>query len=867
MRTIPKLTFIVILFFLFSLPALTKNRERDSLLNLLNKHKVEDTIRVNLLIEIAETYYLVNQVLSKPFLMEAINISEKINYPKGLVYGYKWYCEFLSNAGKNDSILILVNKIKELSIQKNYEDGILMAKFIQGVYISDILKQINTLKSIEPDIVILNRPLSTLELYFRICLKSLTLKDTATTIEYLRKAIALIPEISSKTIQANIIETIGNGLSTINFANNLEIGREYIDRSIEMYKDLDDEEGLLTLYAEYSNINLQINNFSVALEYCFKALDLLEKNKTLRFIDEKISSSTNKDVITNICWTYYLLDDYSKALKFGKVAYRLGQDQKNKASTAYSALNLGLIYEKIDSLKSAHYYLDVGLKLGEELKQPWLIGWSYIGMGKIEDKQSNSSGALGYYQKAIANLKLIGNKEDISYAYLGIAKYYSKVNEFSEAIAYADSALRYSVNIAYETITVEKDATEILYNIYASQKNYSKAYAYLLLNKQMIEKLKKEEANKHTMLYDFEQIQREQSIAKEKEDLLKEQKLKRSRYISYSFIGGFAILLVIAGLILRNYKLKQRAYKLLAQQKKVIEEQNEELNQKNEILNQQNEEILSQRDEIEAQRDNIKQQKDILSTQNENIKGSIMYAQRIQSAVFPPVAYINEILPDNFILFKPKDIVSGDFYWIKQVNQYIMVIVADCTGHGIPGAFMSILSISLLNEIINLRKITQPSFILNELRTQIKRSLRQVGNDSDAKDGVDLAICLIDQEKNRMEYSGAYNPLVMVRNNEIIEYKGDRMPVSISYKEKESFTNHEISVSAGDTFYLFTDGYQDQIGGIEGKKFMKHHFEEKLLQIHNKSMLEQHDILDTILLDWKKGSEQTDDILVVGFRL
>lgn len=284
-------------------------------------------------------------------------------------------------------------------------------------------------------------------------------------------------------------------------------------------------------------------------------------------------------------------------------------------------------------------------------------------------------------------------------------------------------------------------------------------------------------------------------------------------------------------------------------------------------IKQKNEEIRAQMDEIEAQRDYVIEQKDIIDKQKTGILDSIDYAQQIQEATLPNEYYINEILPENFILFKPRDIVSGDFYWIRQINQYIIIVAADCTGHGVPGAFMSMLGISLLNDIIQQKKTVQPDLILNELRRQVKRSLRQTGKKGENKDGMDLALCSIDTEKNTLQFSGAHNSLIQIRDNELFEYKADRMPVGVHYREKPSFTNYDVNIKPGDTFYIFSDGFPDQLGGEKRKKFLSKNFKNLLLEINEKPLYEQQDTLEWKLKDWMLDEDQTDDIIVIGFRV
>ncbi|RLD83686.1 MAG: hypothetical protein DRJ10_03000 [Bacteroidetes bacterium] len=284
------------------------------------------------------------------------------------------------------------------------------------------------------------------------------------------------------------------------------------------------------------------------------------------------------------------------------------------------------------------------------------------------------------------------------------------------------------------------------------------------------------------------------------------------------------------------------------------------LDQKNKIIEERNSELNSQNEEITTQRDQ-------LSKQNKSISESILYAKRIQSAVLPPAAYINELLPENFILFKPRDEVSGDFYWIRQINQYIVIAVADCTGHGVPGAIMSMLGISFLNEIIQKREVTQANQALNELRKQIKQALRQTGKKGEADDGIDMALCALDSKTKILHYAGANNSIYLILNGELTEIKADRMPIGYYPNEKPTFTNHEIQLKDGDVFYLFSDGFMDQFGGKKGFKYKASNFQQILFENHGRPMVIQMELLEQELSNWMKGYEQTDDILVMGVRV
>ena len=264
----------------------------------------------------------------------------------------------------------------------------------------------------------------------------------------------------------------------------------------------------------------------------------------------------------------------------------------------------------------------------------------------------------------------------------------------------------------------------------------------------------------------------------------------------------------------------------------------------------------------------VVKQKEILEVQKQEITDSIQYASRIQRAILPAESLINSILKDYFILYKPRDIVSGDFFWATSKDDKIFITVADCTGHGVPGAFMSMLGVSFLNEIVNEKGVVNPDEILNMLRGNIINALQQKESIGGSKDGMDIALVSIDEKRKIIQYAGANNSLFVFRDNQLREIKADKMPIAI-YLKMDGFLNHEIPYQKGDVIYLFSDGYTDQFGGPKGKKFMSKHFKEYLLSIHELPMITQQHKLDQRIEDWKLESNQhqNDDICVIGLRL
>jgi len=281
-------------------------------------------------------------------------------------------------------------------------------------------------------------------------------------------------------------------------------------------------------------------------------------------------------------------------------------------------------------------------------------------------------------------------------------------------------------------------------------------------------------------------------------------------------------------------------------------------------LEEKNKTISMQKDEIEKQRDLAAAQRDQIGYQKRHIEDSIMYAKRIQTALIPSLELFSDKL-EHFVLYKPLAIVSGDFYWVSsQVNPQV-IISADCTGHGVPGAFMSMLGVTLLNEIINGKHILQPDLIIENLRQGIIKSLKQVAEEDSIKDGMDIAVCVVDFDKNILWFAGANSPLYLVRGGELIHYRADKMPVAIHYK-MEPFTLHKIDLQKGDAFYIFSDGYADQFGGPKQKKFMSMQLRETLVSMAGMPMLKQGERLNEIFEEWRGDSPQIDDVTLIGVR-
>lgn len=310
--------------------------------------------------------------------------------------------------------------------------------------------------------------------------------------------------------------------------------------------------------------------------------------------------------------------------------------------------------------------------------------------------------------------------------------------------------------------------------------------------------------------------------------------------------------------------LKQREAQLVA----LVEERTADLREEKVKLQLAYEEISAQNENLEKAYEEINKQKDELQEKTRNITSSINYAKRIQDSILPSLELIQQYLPNSFVLFKPRDTVSGDFYWFMHKEDMTWIAAVDCTGHGVPGAFMSMIGNTLLNQIVNEKQHITPAEVLRKLHIGVRKALKQDQAESKNRDGMDIALCCVDTKKQQILYAGANRPLLLIQHNELIEYKADKHSIGGLQMETERlFTDVAIPIVPQTYLYLFSDGYVDQFGGKDNRKFMSKKFKELVMLVHERDFEEQCVIFDHTIEQWKEGYSQIDDIMVIGFRV
>jgi len=708
--------------------------------------------------------------------------------------------------------------------------------------------------------------------------------DFSKALEFYHKSLKIRKEIGNKKAVATSLNNIG-----FVYYNQGDIQKalEYYHKCINIQEEIGDKRGLAYSLNNIGLIYYNQGDITKSLEYFHKSLKIEEETGN----NNGIAASLN-----NLGSVYDDQGDTPKALEYYQKTLSIYDELGHKRGMAYSLSNIGSIYKTKGDLPEALECYHKSFNIRKELDDKQGMANSLNNLGMVYNDKGVVYKALEYFHKGFVLYKELGDKDGManSLYILGlISKRQSNVLQLKE---YATRGYKISKELGFPKNI--KDAASLMKELSILQGNYKKAFEYYQEEIVMRDSIQNKENYKQTQKqlakYEYEKQAAVDSIAHAKSLEIKnleiarieeEQKVQAAQ--RNMLIVGLGLMLVLAVFIFRSYKQKKRANSLLLIQKQEIEEKNDELNHQNEEILAQNEEINAQNEEILAQRDTLVKQKEHIELIHHEVSQSIDYAMRLQSSILPEVTLIDNNLTDHFVMFKPKDKVSGDFYWWANVENNTVITAADCTGHGVPGAFMSMLGISFLREIVSKEYITFPGVILQKLRKEVIKSLKQKGEFGEQKDGMDLALISINHETNMLQYAGANNPVYIISGNgndiriqnekirpfkldhinaQLIEIKSDKMPIAI-YDKMDRFTTHEIQLQKGDMVYMFSDGYPDQFGGEKGKKIKNKPFKQLLLENANKPMNEQKVILEKYFEDWKGDLEQTDDVVVLGVKI
>ena len=645
--------------------------------------------------------------------------------------------------------------------------------------------------------------------------------------------------------QAQCLDLLGiNERNKANYPKALEL-------HLKAYSLLSESPNLREKAIILNNIGVvyrRLDDFIHATEYHLSALELAEKINDIPTICVALNSLGN---------IFTAQDKYTDAREYFELALAMEKKSNNLLGIAINYNNIGGTYKEQKQYSKATEYYAKSLETNRILGSKKGIAICTNDLGDIALKENNTDLALEYFTMALKINLSIGDNLYISNNYIDLGNAYLKKEEYQTALVNFNKGLDIALKIGAKQNA--QQAFEGISNIYEKLGKFAQSLDFYKKASDLKDSTKNETISKYIerMQITYESGKKDQEIKLlNYKQIIKD---KKQKIVITSLIAGCLLLSVLVSLIYFNYRLKQRANQSLTQYNKDIEE-------KNRILTNQKEEILAQRDEIELKSNQVNEAFELIKIKNESITDNIRYAVQIQNVMLPEISFIKSLLPNSFVFYQPKDIVSGDFYWIAKKHGQIVLSVADCTGHGVTGAFMSILGITALNEIVVEKNITSTDQILNLLREKIIWTLQQGGEFSESKEGIHLVVCTIDLIHNKLQFSGAINSVILIRNNELLQYKGDRMPISI-YPDMEDFKSSNIELQKDDMIYLFSDGYYGQFGGDEDKKFGLVRFRNLIQTISSLATSDQQKTIETTLKTWKGNAEQVDDILVMGIRI
>lgn len=571
-----------------------------------------------------------------------------------------------------------------------------------------------------------------------------------------------------------------------------------------------------------------------------------ESNVPVEQLEESLQTVSGKEKFKTLIELarYYVENNTDKAQSYAEQAVEMIKKEKPDTISLASLYNiLGEIYYRKQEYKKSIKFYETELNLIASGKDKETAMRSYFNVAILCSKTGSYKKALEFHQQSLNIAKELNDQMIITRNLGEMSKLYYELFKFKEAYTYAQQYHNEYLKLyAMET----ESQVQIL-----SSKFHEEVIKKEIEIKEKQQELKKrniELEEKKTEIHSKDSALTRAAIIQEKlvneninqskyigelsiESYLGEQKLLYQKKITRIVIQLSIVILVITVLVLVFYGKLRLAYR----------------------------QIHMQKAEIQKQRDELKEK-------NNKITEGIQYAKRIQKAIIPPSSFLQKYFAEGFIIFQPKDIVSGDFYWYIKKGQQLIIAVADCTGHGVPGAFMSMLGIAYLNQIVDTKGITSPDEILNQLRREIIRTFEQEDIEATNKEGMDIAILSINTESNRMQFAGAHNSIYHFSDGQFAEIEADPMPVS-QYKIMKPYNKKEISIKKGDCLYLFSDGYADQFGGTDKKKFFSGNFKKMLIAHHGLPMREQEALYQETLDTWKGNNLQTDDITLMGIRV
>ena len=719
-----------------------------------------------------------------------------------------------------------------------------------------------------------NKKLS--ELYKQLGEQLNTQNDYKKAREAFEKAI----EFSEKNNDNFTTGTLYSGVGEISYNNNDNI------QAVSDYKNAAEyyESVGKTEYAEQSYNNLAVIYNSMA--FYQNAVDSYEE--ALKRVPENDKQAVAK-YNSKIAEAYRKMKNLQQAAEHYELALNAENSGKTDNPELVSSLNnISSLYTEMGEYEKAKSYREKAIEIKEKSNEKD-NSKLYNSLGNINFLSGNKDKALADYMKAVENPNdKTGRSKAI--ALHNIGKIYFQKNDFEKAREYFVQSIEIAEKMKFTDIVSQgnfmlseiiaknascKDDFNTYKNLLSGDEiqfydadkplsDITEKYEVSISKAELMAQLSEKDAELKKQL----EIAEKQTLKNkllEVDNRIRKEENQRQKTMIFILLAGLLLFIIITTIAVRQYLLKKKANNNLIAKNAQIMQQSEE-------IRAQAEELLDKNEKITLMNTDLSIQKKEIEDKNSKITASITYAQNIQNAILPNHSELSRLLSEHFVVYFPRDIISGDFYWTSEIEPGVVIAVAaDCTGHGVPGAMMSMLGVALLNEIIVEKKIHETGEILDKLREMIIKSLgnTEKSDPHAARDGMDLALMKIDKNTMKLSYSGARNPLILVRNNEITEFKADNMPVGdfLMSENAKNFTIHQTDIQKGDLLYAFSDGFPDQIGGDKKRKYFSKNMQSLFLKISNLSMTEQKNAIEKEFNDWKGNTKQIDDVLVMGIRI
>lgn len=665
----------------------------------------------------------------------------------------------------------------------------------------------------------------------------------------------------NETTKKFLLKALAKSLNNIGFIHknegNIQKAISYYQKSLKTQKQVNDKPGIASTLNNIGIIYKNKGDLKSALDYYQQSLMIREELK-----DKKgIALAFN-----NIGMVYQQQKDYKNALDYNQKSLMLREEINDLHGIAMSNNNMGVISGALlDDDKALEYHLKAH-SIYTEIGKLSGVALSLNNIGSIYNKQANKlsankgnadsikllkSNALEFYLKSYNSHKNLSNREGMLLSAFNIAWIYFESNQVNKSKKNALLSLKYAQELGYPDNI--KNAANLLSKIYETENDGMKALKMYKLYTSMQDSINNEENQKaiaqQQAKYEYEKQKALDDAQNEKLIAIELEEKEKQKILTYATAVGLGIVIIFLIFVFNRLQVTKKQKSIIVSQKEAVESAHQE------------------------------------------IKDSITYAKRIQSAILPTNKVVKEYLKESFILYKPKDVVAGDFYWMESVSSsrhsgldpessqkdnetlkdeiadtpkdVVLFAAADCTGHGVPGAMVSVVCNNALNRAVREYGLTEPGKILDKTREIVIEEFEK--SDENVRDGMDIALCSL--EGNTLKYAGAHNPLWIVRNGEILETKADKQPIGRLFDKLTSYTTHTIELIKGDSIYIFSDGYADQFGGEKGKKFKTKAFRELLLSIQENSMEQQKEIINDNFENWKGELEQIDDVCVIGVRV